>query len=56
MMLSKTIMPKTKAELVRAIQAASFRSFDVYEGDRLAALPAVADLKRAGATVVVLRG
>jgi hypothetical protein len=55
-MLSKTVTPKTKAELVRAIQSASFRSFDVYDGDRMAALPAVADLKRGGATVVVLRG
>ncbi len=55
-MLSKTFAPKTKSELIRAIQDASVRSFAVYEGDRLAALPAVADLKRIGATVVVLRG
>ena len=55
-MLTKTILPKTKAELIRAIQAAPLRSFDVYDGDRLASLPAVADLRRVGATVIVLRG
>jgi hypothetical protein len=54
-MLTKTVAPKTKAELVRAIQAALFRSFDVYDGDRLATLPTARDLQRAGATVVVLK-
>ena len=54
-MLTKTVVPKTKAELIRAIQSAPFRSFDVYDGDRLAVLPSSRDLARGGATVVVLR-
>lgn len=38
-MLCKTVMPRTKAELIRALQAASFRSFEIYEGDGLRQLP-----------------
>lgn len=34
-MLSKVTKPKTKAELIRALQAASFRSFEVLEGDKI---------------------
>lgn len=30
-MLSKTVSPKTKVELIRALQAATFRTVKVYE-------------------------
>lgn len=55
-MLGKIVKPKTKAELLKALQAASFRSFDVLEGEGINQLPSKADLTRWGATVVVLRG
>lgn len=32
-MLSKVTKPKTKAELIRALQAANFRSFEIFEGE-----------------------
>jgi len=54
-MLSKTVSPKTKAELIRALQAASIRSFDIFEGDQLGQLPSFSSLKRSGATIVVIR-
>jgi hypothetical protein len=55
-MLSKVTAPKTKAELVRAIQGADVRSFEVLEGAGLDRLPSKADLVRMAATVIVLRG
>lgn len=54
-MLSKTVSPKTKAELIRALQGATFRSVEVYEGDMLRYLPPTAQLKSLGATAVVVR-
>ena len=54
-MLSKVVAPKTKAELIAALQKASFRSFDVLEGAGLDKLPAKAALVRDGATVILLR-
>lgn len=53
-MLGKTIMPRTKSELIAAIQRAPFRSVEVFEGDRLGGLPAADRLRRSGATVIVL--
>lgn len=55
-MLTKSVGPKTKAELIASLQKAMFRSVDVYEGDRLASLPALDRLRRANSTVVVLAG
>lgn len=52
-MLTKSISPKTKAELIRALQAATFRKVEVFEGERLSQLPSIDQLKKA-ATVVVL--
>lgn len=54
-MLSKTVSPTTKAELIRALQAASVRSVEVFEEDAVTRLPAVAQLKRDRAIVVVIR-
>ena len=53
-MLCKTVKPKTKAELIRALQAASFRSFEIYEGEQpVAGRPA--RLAKLGDTVIVLQ-
>jgi hypothetical protein len=54
-MLSKSIIPKTKAELIRSIQQATFRSFDVLEGSAIENMVSKAVLRRAGATIVVLK-
>jgi hypothetical protein len=54
MIVSKVVAPKTKAELIRSLQSASFRSFSVHEGS-MNELPAKAELTRLGATVIVLR-
>lgn len=53
-MLTKAVAPKTKAELIRALQAASFRSVEVFERDGLATLPTVDRLRRANSTIIVL--
>jgi len=55
MILSKVVVPKTKAELIRSLQQAPFRSFDIYEGREIANVQTVAGLARDGATVIVLR-
>ncbi|WP_428969204.1 hypothetical protein ACQR50_16940 [Sphingomonas sp. Xoc002] len=54
MMLTKSISPKTKAELIRALQAATFRKVEVFEGERLNDLPTIDRLRRESATVIVL--
>ena len=54
-MLSKIVKPKTKAELIKALQGASFRSFDILEGQGLSGLASKAELARSGASVIVLR-
>lgn len=54
-MLSKTVSPKTKAELICALQAASFRSVEVFEGIQLKQLPSSQRLKDTVSTVIVVR-
>ena len=54
-MLSKVQKPKSKQELIKALQAASIRSVEVYEAEGLANLPAKPDLIRQRATVIVVR-
>ncbi len=54
MMLTKSVSPKTKAELIRALQTASFSKVEVFEGERLSQLPTIDRLKRAGGVVVLL--
>jgi len=53
-MLGKTVMPKSKAELIRAMQNAWFRSFDVFEGGQLSRVPSLTDLTRLNASMIVL--
>lgn len=54
-MISKIQKPKTKQELVKAMQSAPIRAFEVYEGSELNHLPAKSDLVRQSATVIVIR-
>lgn len=54
-MLSKTVAPKTKAELIRALQSASIRSFEIFELHQISNIPSPGEMKRIGATVIVLR-
>jgi len=53
-MLTKTVVPKTKADLIRALQAAPFRSVEVFEGDLLTNLPSINAMRRSGMTVIVI--
>lgn len=51
MVLSKSIIPKTRADLIRSIQRASFRSFEDLEGallDRLRRKPQGSNLLKQG--------
>lgn len=54
-MLSKTVSPKTKAELIRALQTASFRYVEIFEQGSMTLMPSVDRLKRDQATVIVIR-
>ena len=54
-MLSKIQKPKTKHELIRALQSAPIKSVAVYEGSDLGSLPAKTDLVRQGSTVILIR-
>lgn len=54
-MISKIQKPKTKQELVKSLQSASIRSFEIYEGSDLSRLPSKSELTRQAATVIVLR-
>ena len=47
--------PKTKQDLIQAIQRSTIRSVDVYEGQDLSRVPSRSDLERTKATVIVLR-
>lgn len=54
-MLSKTVAPKTKSELIRSLQSAALTSVEVFEGERLALVPSAAELRRKRASVIVIR-
>ncbi len=53
-MLSKIQKPKTKQELIRSLQSASIKSFEIYEGSDLTKLPTKSELARKAAAVIVL--
>jgi hypothetical protein len=53
-MISQIQKPKTKPQLIKALQAANVASVHVYEGDELASLPSKAELSRRRASVVLL--
>ncbi len=55
-MLSKIQKPKSKQELIKALQSAPIRSFDIYEEGELNRLPSKSDLTRQAATVIIVRG
>ena len=54
-MLSKIQKPKTKQDLIRALQSAPIKSFEIYEGSEVNQLPAKPDLARQAATFILLR-
>ena len=54
-MLATITLPKSKGELIQALQKANFQSFVVYEGDGLNQLPSKLDLTTTKATVIVIR-
>lgn len=54
-MISKIQKPKTKQELIKALQSASIQSVAVYEIDDLKDMPTRSDLIRLKASVIVVR-
>lgn len=54
-MLSKIQKPKTKQDLIKALQASSIKSFEIYECSEVNQLPAKSVLVRQGASVIVIR-
>ncbi|GHA09025.1 hypothetical protein [Novosphingobium arvoryzae] len=54
-MLSKVQKPKTKQELIKALQSASIQSVSVYEGTDVNLIPSKTDFIRQKATLIVLR-
>jgi hypothetical protein len=54
-MLSKVQKPKTKQELIKALQSSSIQSVTVYEGSDVNLLPSKTDLVRQKASVIVVR-
>lgn len=54
-MLSKVQKPKTKSELIKAIQSAQVHSVTVYEGPEINKLPSKADLIRQNVSVIIVR-
>lgn len=54
-MLSKIQKPKSKQDLIKALQSAPVKSVEIYEGSEVNQIPAKADLIRQGATVIVIR-
>jgi hypothetical protein len=54
-MLSRVQKPKSKSELIKAIQSAQVQSVAVYEGTDINQLPSKADLIRQKASVIIVR-
>jgi hypothetical protein len=54
-MLSKIQKPKTKQELIKALQSAPIKSFEIYEGSEVSLIPAKSELARQVSTVIVIR-
>lgn len=53
-MISTIQKPKTKTELLKALQTANVASVEVYEGAGLSRLPAKTELARRKASVIVV--
>lgn len=54
-MLSKVHKPKSKQDLIRALQSAPIKTFKVYEDTEINQLPSKSELVRQGSTVIVVR-
>ena len=54
-MLSKVQKPKTKQELIKALQSAPIQSVTVYEGSDVNSIPSKSDLIRQKVSVIILR-
>jgi hypothetical protein len=54
-MLSKTQKPRTRQELIKALQSASIQSITIYEGSDVQQIPSKSDLSRQKASVIILR-
>ena len=54
-MLSKIQKPKTKQELIKALQSAPIKSFEIYEESEVNQLAPKSELARQGSTVIVIR-
>jgi hypothetical protein len=54
-MLSRVQKPKSKSELIKAIQSAQVQSVAIYEGTEINQLPSKADLIRHNASVIIVR-
>lgn len=54
-MLSKVQKPKSKSDLIKAIQSAQVQSVAVYEGSNMNLIPSKSDLIRQKASVIILR-
>ena len=54
-MLSKVQKPKSKSDLIKAIQSAQVQSVAVYEGSNVNLIPSKSDLIRQKASVIILR-
>ena len=53
-MLSKVQKPKSKSDLIKAIQSAQVQSVAVYEGSNVNLIPSKSDLIRQKASVIIL--
>ena len=54
-MLSKVQKPKSKQELIKALQSASIQSITVYEVSDVNLIPSKSDLIRLKASVIIVR-
>lgn len=53
-MLSKIQKPKSKQDLIRALQSAPIKSLEIYEGADLKSVPSVTELTRQKASVIII--
>ena len=54
-MISSLVKPKTKAELIKALQSANIASVEVYEGEDIKRVPSHARLSSHKVSVIILR-
>jgi hypothetical protein len=53
-MINKIEKPKNKQDLIRALNAASFRMVDVYEGSDIKNIPTKDIIERKNLTVIII--